>query len=98
MKYTCITKYIHCSTINKYTKSFLITNFATEHWSKPYSNLDTSLGMYLFFDSEQHLGRSKEFNNQDTKVQVKRTFKGCSFFFIKKCRQALLETFLNHEY
>ena len=34
MKYICITKYIHCFTINKYT-SFLITDLTTDHWSKP---------------------------------------------------------------
>ena len=48
--------------------------------------------MYLFLNSELQLGKSKEFNNQGTKVQVKRAFK--SFFPPKppqKNRQTLHE-------
>ena len=33
--------------MNKYTKSFLITKLTTDLWSKPYSVLDRSLGVYL---------------------------------------------------
>ena len=35
MKYICITKHMHCFTISKYTKSFLITKLTTDNWSKP---------------------------------------------------------------
>lgn len=53
-------------------------------------NISSSLGMYL--NSEPKLSKSKEFNNQGIKVQVKRTFKGFSFCHQKgnkKGRQAL---------
>ena len=40
--------------------------------------------IYLFLDSEQQLGKSKEFNNQGMKVQVKRAFKRYSFLSQKK--------------
>ena len=35
--------------------------------------------MYLLLDSQVYLGKSKEFNNEGMKVQVKRAFK---FFFL----------------
>ena len=79
MKYIYITKYIHCFPINKYTEGFLITKLTTDLWSKPYSALDISLGLYLFFDSEPYLGISNECNDQGIKVQVKKTFKSYSF-------------------
>ena len=69
-----MTKYIHCFTINKHTKSLFITKIATDHWLKTKSTLDTSLGVYLFFDSKPYLGRSEESNNQGINVQVKKTF------------------------
>ena len=59
--------------------SFLITKLTAYHWSKPLSVLDTSLDVYLIFNSEPYLGISKESNNQGMKVQVKRTFKSYSF-------------------
>ena len=74
MKQICITKYIHCSSINKYIESFLITKLTTDYWSKPQSTLDISFGVYLFFYSEMHLGISKKSNNQSIKVQ--------SYFFL----------------
>ena len=45
MKYISITKYIHYFTINKYTRNFLIDKPTTDQWSKPYSTLDTNLGV-----------------------------------------------------
>ena len=42
------------------------------------------VGCVYFFDSELHLGRSKEFNNEGIKVQVNRTFKSYSFSSLKK--------------
>ena len=47
MKYICITKYKQSFAINIYTKSFLITKLTTDHWAKPQSILDTSLGVYM---------------------------------------------------
>ena len=80
IKYTCITKCIHCFTINKYTKSFLITKPTTDNWSKP-ANHRHQPGCH---HSELYLGRSKESNNQGTKLQVKRTVKNYSFCHEKK--------------
>ena len=37
MKYICVTKYLHCFTINKYKRSFFKSFFKS---------------VYLFFDSE----------------------------------------------
>ena len=66
------------------------------------------LGVYIFFNSEPYLGRSKESDNQVLKVQVKRTFKSYSYLSQetkqtnkqtnkKKNRQVLLELLLNPE-
>ena len=88
MKYICITKYIHCLTLNKYTKSFLITKLTIDHWCH-------QPGCH---HSEPQLGRSKESNNPGIKEQVKRTFKSYFFCHEKKKRQALLEIFPNPEY
>ena len=46
-------------------------------------HISNSLSVYFFLDSEPKLGKSKEFNNQDMEVQVKRAFK-CYFWPIKK--------------
>ena len=81
MKYTrIITKCIHCFTINKYTKSFLITKPTTDNWSKPVNHRHQP----GYHHSELYLGRSKESNNQGSKVQVKRTVKSYSFCHKKK--------------
>ena len=32
MNYICITKYIHCFAIHKYTENFFITKLTTYHW------------------------------------------------------------------
>ena len=42
------------------------------------------VGCVSFFESELHLGRSKEFNNEGIKVQVNRTLKSYSFSSLKK--------------
>ena len=68
MKYICRTKYIHCFTANKYTKSFLITKLTIGHPSKPYSTIDTSLGVTILNRTK---GRSKESSNQGIKVKIK---------------------------
>ena len=57
----------------------MITKLTTDHWSKSQSHLDTSLVVYLFFDSDPYLGRCKESGNQGIKVQVKRPFKSYSY-------------------
>ena len=45
-------------------------------------HINNSLNVYLFLDSELQLGKSKEFNNECMKVQVKRAFK--SYFLSPK--------------
>ena len=56
---------------------------------------DIGVTNYCF---EPCLGRSKESNNQGTKMQIKRTFKSYTFCHDKKSREAPLEIFLNPEY
>ena len=56
-----------------------------------------SHGVYIFCDSEPYLVKSKEYNNQGIKVQVKRIFKAIPFFLFVKKRQPLLDIFLNPE-
>ena len=58
--------------------------------------INNSLSVYLFLDTKSQLGKSKEFNNQGMKVQVKKAFKSYSFFGTKKTiknRQAPHEFF-----
>ena len=73
MKYICITNYIHSFPAKRYTKSPLI---AKNNWPsvKTIINPRHQLGVYLFFDSKPHLGRSKISTNQGRELQVKRTF------------------------
>ena len=46
-------------------------------------HINDSLSMYLSLDSELYPGKSKEFNNQRIKIQVKRAFIK-SYFFLQK--------------
>ena len=46
-------------------------------------HINDSLSMYLSLDSELYPGKSKEFNNQRIKIQVKRAFVK-SYFFLQK--------------
>ena len=46
--------------------------------------MHNNLDKYLFFYSEANLGKTKELNNEGTKIQFKRAFKSCSFLLPKK--------------
>ena len=82
--------------------------FCPARGAKKRCQLMDYLGVYIFFNSEPYLGRSKESDNQGLKVQVKRTFKSYSYLSQetkqtnkqtnkKKNRQVLLELLLNPE-
>ena len=53
--------------------------FCPARGAKKRCQLMDYLGVYIFFNSEPYLGRSKESDNQGLKVQVKRTFKSYSY-------------------
>ena len=81
MKYICITKYIHCFTINKYTRKFLDNK--TYNW-RLVKTIVNNRHQPECHHSEPYLGKSEESNNQGIKVQVKRAFKSYSFCHDKK--------------
>ena len=72
--------YIYTFTINKYTKSFVITKLTTDNWSKPVNHRHKPECHH----SKMYLGRSEESNNQGIKVYVKRTVKSFSICHEKK--------------
>ena len=59
--------------------SFLLLNLTPPN--SPSRHIINSLSAYLFFNSKQQLGKSKELNNKGMKVQFKKAFKSC---FIEK--------------
>ena len=69
----------------------LLTLFQSPSWKifpERSRHMNNSLGVYLFLNSELKLGKSKIFNTQRMKVQVKRVF----VFFLTKNKQTNKQT------
>ena len=91
MNCICITQYIHCFAINKYTKSFLITKLKTDHWSKPQSTLGISTtALVCIFSSILNRTQANLKNpiTKSKKCRSKEHLKANLFCHVKKNKKA----------
>ena len=93
MNYICMTKYIHCFTLNKYTKCFLIPKLTTDHRLKLQSTLDTSLGVIFSSVLNRKYADLKNPIIKSKKCRPRQHLKAILFCHEKKADRLCLKSF-----